>query len=139
MLSWPHTKSVGNARFTESTRFKDELYRSPGPKYSGPSSLGRHGDVYPVTNGGKYFACLYLLVGCVMMAKALGDIAGLPLELRRQRNERAVLDQYGETMDASEFEEILASFRALGLAGPGEDALTRVRASLGLHRGDGSG
>ena len=85
-----------------------------------------YGDVYPVTDGGKYFACLYLLVGCVMMAKALGDIAGLPLELRRQRNERAVLDQYGETMDASEFEEILASFRALGLAGPGEASCSKA-------------
>ena len=43
VLSWPHTKTMGNARFTESQRFKDEMYRSPGPKYSGPSSLGRQG------------------------------------------------------------------------------------------------
>lgn len=32
---------MGNARFTETNRFDDPMYRSPGPKYSGPSSLGR--------------------------------------------------------------------------------------------------
>ena len=85
-----------------------------------------YGDVYPVTNGGKYFACAYLLVGCATMAKALGDIAGIPLELRRKRNEQAVLDQYGERLDVGEFREILQSFRGTGLDGGGFEACSRT-------------
>ena len=42
-LSWPHTKTGGTSVFTQINRFKLEPYRSPGPKYSGPSSLGKQG------------------------------------------------------------------------------------------------
>merc|ERR1719198_1079657 len=41
MLAWPHTASSGNMKFTEQNRFKPEYYRSPGPKFSSPSSLGK--------------------------------------------------------------------------------------------------
>ncbi|KAJ1458756.1 hypothetical protein M885DRAFT_512561 [Pelagophyceae sp. CCMP2097] len=41
VLSWPHTQSAGRVTFGANNRFKNEMYRSPGPKYSGPSSLGR--------------------------------------------------------------------------------------------------
>ena len=33
-----------------------------------------YGDVYPTTDAGKYFACAYLLVGTVLMAKSLSDV-----------------------------------------------------------------
>ena len=44
-----------------------------------------YGDVAPQTTAGKAFACVFLLVGTVLMAESLGDIAGLSLEARRRR------------------------------------------------------
>ena len=61
------------------------------------------------------FACVFLLVGTVLMAKSLGDIAGLPLEARRKRLEKKVLEQYGDHLDGEEFAEILRYAHSQGL------------------------
>ena len=49
------------------------------------------------------------------MAKSLGDIAGLPLEARRKRLEKRVLEQYGDHLDGEEFAEILRYAHSQGL------------------------
>ena len=74
-----------------------------------------YGDVAPETFAGKAFACVFLLVGTVLMAKSLGDIAGLPLEARRKRLEKKVLEQYGDHLDGEEFAEILRYAHSQGL------------------------
>ena len=92
-----------------------------------------YGDVYPTTKAGKVFAIFFLLIGCCLMAKAIGEVANLPLERRRRRNEQAVLDQYGADLDAEEFEEILESFKGIGLAsteGDGSIAKTEFVLSM---------
>jgi len=40
------------------------------------------------------------------MAKALADIAALPLELRRKRQEASVLNQYGSTLQPKNLQAI---------------------------------
>jgi len=67
-----------------------------------------YGDVTPKTDIGKWFACVYLLVGTVLMAKALADIAAVPLQVRRQHMEEHVLSQYGHDLDAGELAEIVS-------------------------------
>mmetsp|Transcript_10728 Transcript_10728/g.32319 ORF Transcript_10728/g.32319 Transcript_10728/m.32319 type:complete len:124 (-) Transcript_10728:40-411(-) len=56
------------------------------------------------------------MVGTVLMAKSLSDIAGLPLEARRVRNEEKVLRQYGTRLDVDEFREILLYVNSVGLS-----------------------
>jgi len=65
-----------------------------------------YGDVVPVTNNGKMFAIAYILIGTFLMAKALADIAALPLELRRKRQEASVLNQYGSTLQPKNLQAI---------------------------------
>ena len=75
-----------------------------------------YGDVAPQTTAGKAFACVFLLVGTVLMAESLGDIAGLSLEARRRRLEQKVLDQYGDHLDREELAEILRYGHVQGLS-----------------------
>lgn len=91
-----------------------------------------YGDVYPTTDAGKLFACAFLLIGCVLMAKALADIAALPLEIRRERLEQQVLEQYGEDLDPDEFQEILQSFVKLGLTLRHEGSCTQAEFILSM-------
>lgn len=91
-----------------------------------------YGDVAPRTNAGKYFCCAFLLVGTVLMAKALSDVADLPLELRRRRMERAVLDQYGDDLDPEEFAEILRSFHSLGLTTDADGSCSKTEFVLSM-------
>lgn len=46
-----------------------------------------YGDVVPTTDGGKVFAIFYILIGCVLMANTISDVADLPLAARRKRME----------------------------------------------------
>ena len=41
VLAWPHTSSSGSMRFTVHPRFVQAPYRSPGPKFGSPSSIGK--------------------------------------------------------------------------------------------------
>ena len=91
-----------------------------------------YGDVFPSTRGGKIFAMFFLLGGCGVMAKAVGDVAGLPLERRKRRNEQAVLAQYGEDLDPDEFHEILTSFRDLGLAAASDGSCSKTEFVLSM-------
>jgi hypothetical protein len=40
------------------------------------------------------------------VAKALGDIAAVPIDIQRQRREQQVLTQFGDTLDSSELAEL---------------------------------
>ena len=76
-----------------------------------------YGDVVPLTEEGKAFAIGYILIGTFLMAKALADIASLPLEIRRLQMEATVLSQYGAHLSPAELAEIAddKGFRDLGL------------------------
>merc|ERR1711871_344080 len=76
-----------------------------------------YGDITPKTDEGKWFAIGYMMVGTFLMAKALADIASLPLEMRRLAMEQAVLKQYGGNLSTSELADIAGdrTFRQLGL------------------------
>ncbi|KAJ1462944.1 hypothetical protein M885DRAFT_504406 [Pelagophyceae sp. CCMP2097] len=81
-----------------------------------------YGDVAPRTDGGKWFACVYLLAGTGMMAKTFGDVTALPLAMRRRSMEARILEQYGGRLDADELADIATDplFGEVGL--PREDA-----------------
>ena len=62
----------------------------------------------PKRSRARHRACVFLLVGTVLMAKRIwGTSPGLPLEARRKRLEKKVLEQYGDHLDGEEFAEIL--------------------------------
>jgi len=46
-----------------------------------------YGDVVPTTDGGKVFAIFYILIGTILMANTISDVADLPLAARRKRME----------------------------------------------------
>jgi len=41
VVSWPHTNTVGSARFSNQLRMPPDLYRSPGPKYGANGAFGK--------------------------------------------------------------------------------------------------
>ena len=65
-----------------------------------------YGDLAMTTDLSKCVAIVYLILGTVLVAKALGDIAALPLDIQRQRREHRVLTQFGEHLSASELIEL---------------------------------
>jgi len=76
-----------------------------------------YGDITPQSVEGKWFAIAYMMVATFLMAKALADIASLPLEMRRLAMEAAVLKQYGGNLSTAELADIAGdrTFRQLGL------------------------
>uniref|UniRef100_A0A7S4B6I4 EF-hand domain-containing protein n=1 Tax=Chrysotila carterae TaxID=13221 RepID=A0A7S4B6I4_CHRCT len=76
------------------------------------STVG-YGDFTPSTEAGKAFACVYALVGAILVARSLGSIAALPLEARRRAMQRSVLEQYGGELDAEELDDLVAATSAL--------------------------
>jgi len=61
------------------------------------------------SDGAKIFGVFYLITGTVVIAKALSDIASIPLERRRRQLEKMVLAQYGEGLSLEELREITES------------------------------
>ena len=57
-----------------------------------------YGDLVPVTEGGKLFATIYILVAGSILLNQMSHIAAIPLELRKRRIERAVLSQVNDIM-----------------------------------------
>lgn len=58
--------------------------------------------------GTKAFCIVYMLVGTVVIAKALGDLAAIPVEQHQAELEEMVLQQYGTELSMSEFKELAA-------------------------------
>lgn len=65
-----------------------------------------YGDIYPVTNGGKLFATIYVLVAGTVLLNNMSLISMIPLELRKRRIEKAVLTQFGDQLDDAALEEL---------------------------------
>jgi hypothetical protein len=54
-----------------------------------------YGDIVPVTNEGKAFATVYVMIAGTILLYNMSLISMIPLELRKRRVERAVLSQVG--------------------------------------------
>jgi hypothetical protein len=65
-----------------------------------------YGDITPITNGGKLFAIVYILVAGSVLINNMSMISMIPLELRRRRLERAVLTQFGDQLDDAALREL---------------------------------
>jgi hypothetical protein len=59
-----------------------------------------------VTNGGKLFATIYILVAGTLLLNNMSSISMIPLELRRRRIERAILTQFGDHLDDAALREL---------------------------------
>ena len=65
-----------------------------------------YGDIVPVTDEGKVFATVYVLVAGTILLHNMSMISMIPLELRKRRIERAVLMQFGEHLDDAALREL---------------------------------
>jgi voltage-gated potassium channel len=52
-----------------------------------------YGDIVPVTNEGKAFATVYVMIAGTILLHNMSLISMIPLELRKRRVERTVLSQ----------------------------------------------
>eukprot|EP00539_Tryblionella_compressa_P001644 CAMPEP_0178745592 /NCGR_PEP_ID=MMETSP0744-20121128/7377_1 /TAXON_ID=913974 /ORGANISM="Nitzschia punctata, Strain CCMP561" /LENGTH=807 /DNA_ID=CAMNT_0020398785 /DNA_START=5 /DNA_END=2428 /DNA_ORIENTATION=- len=65
-----------------------------------------YGDIVPITQGGKLFATVYLLVAGTILLNNMSMISMIPLELRKRRMEQAVLTQFGDSLDDEALREL---------------------------------
>lgn len=65
-----------------------------------------YGDIVPITEGGKLFATVYLLVAGTILLHNMSMISMIPLELRKRRTEQAVLTQFGDSLDDDALREL---------------------------------
>lgn len=59
-----------------------------------------------MTDGGKLFATIYILVAGTILLNNMSSISMIPLELRRRRIERAILTQFGDHLDDAALREL---------------------------------
>lgn len=99
-------------------------------------SFSRYGDIVPVTDGGKLFATVYILVAGTLLLNNMSSISMIPLELRRRRIERAVLTQFGDSLDDAALRELatgpLVQRLRLATNQNGLDECTREMFSLAM-------
>ena len=96
-----------------------------------------YGDIVPITNGGKLFATVYILVAGTVLINNMSMISMIPLELRRRRIERAVLTQFGDQLDDEALRELATGplIQRLSLSADRADGLdecTREMFSLAM-------
>jgi hypothetical protein len=97
----------------------------------------RYGDITPVTNGGKLFATIYILVAGTILLNNMSSISMIPLELRRRRIERAILTQFGDHLDDAALRElatgpVIQRLRLSANRTDGLDECTREMFSLAM-------
>jgi hypothetical protein len=95
------------------------------------------GTVVPITNGGKLFATVYILVAGTVLINNMSMISMIPLELRRRRIERVVLTQFGDQLDDAALRELATGplIQRLSLSAKRADGLdecTREMFSLAM-------
>lgn len=66
-----------------------------------------YGDVVPVTNAGKLFMIFYSIFGCVLTARALGEIIRIPVAIREKGIETEVTKQFGNELSVEVLQGIL--------------------------------
>jgi len=69
-----------------------------------------YGDEKPLTQVGRAIAIPYMILAVLSTANTLGAIAGLPLQLRRDRMLKEGLDRFNETLSPSDLDRICKSF-----------------------------
>ena len=67
-----------------------------------------YGSGGPQTDGARLFAAFFMLVGVSCMGNLIGEISARPLRAHRERLEKAVLNQYGTTLEAHELVEMVS-------------------------------
>jgi len=73
------------------------------------------GDLTVSTQGGRWFMNFYMLVGCIVVAKCLGDLAAMPFHSRRRRLEKHVRTQFGRDLSSDELEVLSLTGRTSGV------------------------
>jgi len=68
-----------------------------------------YGDQVPECNPAKIFACVFILLAFGAVASSVGQIAAMPAELRRIKNQDRVLNQFGKTLESNELDSLLQS------------------------------
>ncbi len=66
-----------------------------------------YGDVVPVTDAGKLFMIFYSIFGCVLTARALGEIIRIPVAIREKGIETEVTKQFGTELSVEVLQGIL--------------------------------
>jgi len=74
-----------------------------------------YGDFSPTTPLEQVFVCGYALFGTILLARSLGAVAALPLERRREYQQKLVLEQYGGELDTHELGDLQATLVELEL------------------------
>jgi hypothetical protein len=87
--------------------------------------------------GGKLFATAYLLVAGTILLNNMSMISMIPLELRKRRTEKAVLTQFGDTLDDEALRELATGpvIQRINLASKdprGLDSCTREMFALAM-------
>ena len=65
-----------------------------------------YGDEFNTDQNFRIFMSVYMLFAVIVTAKALGELAELPLALRKKRQKEAVLNQFGNKLDAHKLDTI---------------------------------
>eukprot|EP00927_Polykrikos_kofoidii_P059494 TRINITY_DN54643_c0_g1_i1.p1 TRINITY_DN54643_c0_g1~~TRINITY_DN54643_c0_g1_i1.p1 ORF type:complete len:1011 (-),score=180.05 TRINITY_DN54643_c0_g1_i1:70-3102(-) len=66
-----------------------------------------YGDLGPVTVGGRWFAVVYVLLAFCLVAEAISFLTAIPAELKKMKNQYAVLHQFGDSMNSAELNALL--------------------------------
>jgi len=77
----------------------------------------------------KVFFIVYVVIGVVFVAKAMGDVAAFPIELRRNMNEAKVLGQYGDVLTSEDLKELVNTVSELDNLDDHEVHVDRFRAN----------
>ena len=73
-----------------------------------------YGDEFNTDQNFRIFMSVYMLFAVIVTAKALGELAELPLSLRKKKQKEAVLNQFGNKLDAHKLDTIC---RTMGVGG----------------------
>jgi len=68
-----------------------------------------YGDQVPDCNSAKIFACIFIMLAFGAVASSVGQIASIPAQLRRIRNQDRVLNQFGSSLESNELDTLLKS------------------------------
>ncbi|KAL3796897.1 hypothetical protein HJC23_008850 [Cyclotella cryptica] len=65
-----------------------------------------YGDIVPVSDAGKVFTTVYVIVAGTILLHNMSMISMIPLELRKRRIEQTVLGQFGSQLTDDELQEL---------------------------------
>ena len=91
-----------------------------------------YGDVVPVTDAGKLFMIFYAIFGCVLTARALGEIIRIPVAIREKGIETEVAKQFGTELSVEVLQGILENdfFKLIPNMRANKDCVTKCEFML---------